>query len=92
MTQIEFDAKMQQMNYDQSVENQKYNAVKEAIDTQINDVKLQILALRSRVQELHIKKLAIQSEQKKMNQSWHDKKHQLVVEHPRESMEPCKTE
>lgn len=88
MTQFEFDAQMRQMNYEQMLANQQYNAQKEELDKKINDHKLAILMLRRQIQELHIQKLAIQSEQKKMNQERHEQKHQFVVAHPRESMEP----
>lgn len=87
MKQIEFDAAMQQMNYDQMVANQQYNADKEELDKEINDRKLSILQLRSEIQALHIRKLALQSEQKKMNQERHAQKHQFVIDHPRTSME-----
>lgn len=87
MTQIEFDAAMQQINYEQMCENQRYNDAKGEIDLQISDIKLQMLDLRSKVQSLHIKKMAVQSEQKKMNQSYHERKHQFCVAHPRQSME-----
>lgn len=88
MTQIEFDATMKQMNYDQMVENQKYNEEKEQLDKQINDRKLCILALRQEIQTLHIQKLSLQSWQKKMNQQMHEKKHRFCMEHPHDSMEP----
>ena len=87
MTQIEFDAQMRQMNYEQMLANQQYNDRKEDIDKEINDRRLAILSLRSEIQSFHMQKLAIQSEQKKMNQDWHEQKHQFVVAHPRESME-----
>lgn len=87
MKQIEFDAAMQQMNYDQCVANQKYNADKEVIDAEINEIRLKILEQRSRIQELHIKKMALQAEQKRMNQERHAQKHQFVIDHPRTSME-----
>lgn len=88
MTQIEFDAAMKQFNYDQMIENQNYNDQKESIDTEINGYKLQIEELRTKILQLHIKKLAVQGEQKKMNQQWHEKKHQFCVDHPKSSMEP----
>lgn len=87
MTQIEFDAAMKQFNYDQMIENQSYNDQKESIDTEINGYKLQIEELKTKILQLHIKKLAVQGEQKKNNQRWHEKKHQFVISHPKDSME-----
>lgn len=87
MTQIEFDAEMKQMNYDQMLQNQQFNEQKEAIDVEINNAKLQMQELRTKILALHIQKLGVQGEQKKMNQAWHDRKHQFCIAHPRESME-----
>lgn len=87
MKQIEFDAVMQQMHYEQRIANEKYNAQKETMDAEINDLRLQILSIRSRIQEVHIKKMNLQAEQKRMNLQMHERKHEFIVANPRTSME-----
>lgn len=87
MNQYEFDKKMQEYHLQQDEMTRPYTEKVDAIRITRNELVTKIQALKSQVAELGAQIHILETEKKRINAEFWEKKHKLLVDNPKSEME-----
>lgn len=87
MTQFEFDKEMNFLNSQEQNESRPFVQQIDAINQEQNDIRVNIAKLQLKLSELTAKKHNLDIERKKICARYWQKKHELVINNPKSSME-----